>query len=121
MLHPPGEGAAAAEAEMAAEDGAQTGTRVFRVWGDGSGPNGSYWTTTDPSTVQDFRAVAGLPDANTGRFVSEGILTDSSGVTSTPGGAASGAGGPGGLPEVVIPNPAQQVQLTNVSGVNPPY
>lgn len=54
-------------------------------------------------------------------FVSEGILTDSSGVTSTPGGAASGAGGPGGLPEVVIPNPAQQVQLTNVSGVNPPY
>jgi len=97
------------------------GTQVYRVWGDGSGPNGNYWTTTDPSTVSDFRSAAGLPEANSGRFVSEGILTDTNGVTFTPGGAASGAGGPGGLPEVVIPDPANQVQLTNVSGANPPF
>jgi RHS repeat-associated protein len=95
------------------------GQRVFRVWGDASGPNGSYWTKVDPGTIANFRAAAGLPSGNTGRFVSEGLLVDVRGVSS--GFARSGAGGGGGIPELFIPNPARQVQLLRVSGANPPF
>lgn len=82
--------------ECASPGGA--GTKVYRVWGDGAKPNGQYWTTVDPSTVPNYRAAAGLPEANSGRFVSEGVLHDTCGVQFRS--AASGAGGPGGLPEV---------------------
>ena len=92
---------------------------VYRVWGDGARPNGSYWTTTNPGTVPNFRARAGLPEQNSGRFVSEGVLIDECGVSY--GRAAGGAGGPGGIPEVFVPDPARQVQLTRVSGVNRPF
>jgi RHS repeat-associated protein len=92
---------------------------VYRVWGDASGPNGSYWTTTNPNSVSGFRSMAGLPEANSGRFVSEGVLTDKCGVRF--GSAAPGAGGPGGLPEVLVPDPARQIRLTRVSGANPPF
>ena len=61
--------------------GAKNGTRVFRVWGDGAGPNGRSWTNIDPGTVPNYRDVAGLPVENTGRFVSEGVLVDATGVT----------------------------------------
>ena len=104
-------------AEEAIEVG--EGTTVYRVWGDASGPYGRSWTTVDPSTVADFRSAAGLPNANTGRFVSEGVLNDATGVTTRSSLALDG--NPGGLPEVLIPNPESQVTLTSVSGVNPPH
>lgn len=107
----------AADAAKAAT-GVTEGTTVYRVWGDGAGPNGQSWTTVDPATAGNFRAEAGLPDANTGRFVSEGRLADSTGVTTMT--AAPADGNPGGLTEVKIPNPAGQIDLTNVSGANPP-
>jgi RHS repeat-associated protein len=95
------------------------GTKVYRVWGDDAGANGSSWTTVDPRTVENYRDVAGLPDQNTGRFVSEGILQDTTGVSVKT--ADPLHGNAGGLPEVVIPNPAQQVNLLNVQGLNPEF
>src|SRR5207249_6793813 len=95
------------------------GTRIWRVWGDAAASDGSSWTTVDPSIVSDFRSAAGLPTQNTGRFVSEGILTDTTGVTSRSSLALGG--NPGGLPEIVIPDPAIQVKLTSVGGVNPRF
>ena len=104
---------------LAAKGAPKPGDKVYRVWGDKAGPNGSYWSRTNPADVPNYRDAAGLPDRNSGRFVTEGRLTDTTGVTSTPGGAASLGGNRGGLDEVVIPNPGQQVEVTGVSGVNP--
>ncbi|MFH1640824.1 MAG: hypothetical protein ABIA66_02540, partial [Candidatus Omnitrophota bacterium] len=95
------------------------GTKVYRAWGDDAGPYGRSWTTTDPNSVPNFRSEAGLPPQNTGRFVSEGTVIDPSGIKVKP--ADSIYGNPGGLEEVVIPDPQSQVQLDSVSGVNPEY
>jgi hypothetical protein len=54
------------------------GTKVL-VWGDDAGAWGRSWTTVDPRTVPDYRDAAGLPDQNTGRFLSEGVLRRGSG------------------------------------------
>ena len=90
-------------------------TTVYKVWGTEpndpdfarqSGPWGSSWTTTDPSTVPNYRAYAGLPSGgatgalNTGRFVSVGTLRDSSGVQLRSALALDGQ--PGGLIEVLV-------------------
>lgn len=73
----------------------------------------------DPRTVPSYRDVAGLPNQNSGRFVSEGILVDTDGVTVTT--ATPLHGNSGGMVEIVIPDPVNQVQLRRVSGVNPEY
>jgi hypothetical protein len=95
------------------------GTKVFRVWGDEAGAWGRSWTTVDPRTVPNFRNAAGLPAQNSGRFVTEGILENTQGVTTR--GALPLHGNAGGLPEVVIPNPATQVRPVNVQGLNPEF
>jgi len=92
------------------------GTKVFRVFGENNNPLGQSWTTVDPRTVDNFRDAAGLPDVNTGRFVAEGRKTDMSGVSTRS--ALPLDGNKGGLPEVLIPNAANQVRLERVSGVN---
>jgi hypothetical protein len=97
----------------------KTGDKVYRVWGDGAGPDGRSWTNINPESVPNFRAEAGLPPQNTGRFVTEGRLKDTTGVVTKP--AESLYGNPGGLQEVFIPDPKNQVQIERVSGVNPEY
>jgi hypothetical protein len=103
----------------AASNEVRAGTPVFRVFGDRSLPFGQSFTPVNPGTVTNYRAAAGLPEVNSGRFVLEGILNDTRGVTFRQ--ALPGAGGAGGLPELVIPNAAQKVTVTRVSGVNPPF
>nr|WP_256381552.1 RHS repeat-associated core domain-containing protein [Sulfuricella sp. T08] len=102
-----------------AKAGVQEGTQVFRVWGDGANAWGRSWTTVDPRTVQNYRDTAGLPNQNSGRFLSEGVLKDTSGVTLKA--ADPLHGNIGGLPEVVIPNPQSQIKLQNVQGINPKF
>jgi RHS repeat-associated protein len=97
----------------------KAGEKVYRVWGDGAGAEGRSWTNVNPETVPNFRAGAGLPPQNTGRFVTEGRLIDTTGVITKP--AESIYGNPGGLQEVVIPDPKNQVQIERVSGANPEY
>jgi hypothetical protein len=77
------------------------------------------WTNVDPRTIPDYRNVAGLPDQNTGQFLSEGVLTDPAGVTVKL--ADPLHGNIGGLVEVVVPNPPAQIGVTNVVGLNPPF
>jgi len=92
------------------------GTKLYRVWGDGAPADGRSWTNVDPGKVTNFRAEAGLPPQNSGRFVSEGTLIDTTGVAVKT--ADSIYGNPGGLSEVVVPDPNAQIQLERVSGVN---
>ena len=96
------------------------GTKVYRVWGGKSGPWGESWTTVNPNTVPNLRSAAGLPDVNAGRFVSEGVLQSTEGVTSR-GALIIKSGQQGGLPELVIKGAEQKVLLQRVSGVNPEF
>ena len=105
---------------IAAKSGIQEGTSVYRVWGGKSGPWGESWTTVNPNTVPNLRSAAGLPDVNAGRFVSEGVLQSTEGVTSR-GALIIKSGQQGGLPELVIKGAEQKVLLQRVSGVNPEF
>jgi hypothetical protein len=98
---------------------ASAGTKIFRVWGDGAGAWGRSWTPVDPRTVANFRNIAGLPNQNSGRFVSEGILQNAEGVTTR--GALPLHGNAGELPELIVPNPQSQISLWNVQGLNPEF
>lgn len=75
--------------------------------------------------MPNYREAAGLPSGgesgafNAGRFVSEGIINDASGIQVRQ--ALSVDGKPGGLVEFVVPNPEVQITLIGVYGVNPPY
>jgi hypothetical protein len=95
------------------------GTTVFRVWGDGAKPWGGSWTPVDPRTLPNYRNAAGLPNQNSGRFLSEGILRSTTGVTARE--ALPLHGGAGGLREMEIPHAQQQIQLQNVQGLNPQF
>lgn len=96
------------------------GTKVYRVWGGKSGAWGESWTTVNPNIVPNLRSAAGLPDVNAGRFVSEGVLQSTEGVTSR-GALIIKSGQQGGLPELVIKGAEQKVLLQRVSGVNPQF
>jgi len=49
----------------------------------------------------------------------EGIFKDTTGVVSRD--ALALVGNPGGLDELLVPNPESQIQIINVCGVNPPF
>lgn len=95
------------------------GDKIYRVWGDGAKAGGRFWSRTDPSTVKNYRDVAGLPNQNSGRFVTEGILTNTKGVKQNY--AAPLHGNKGGLDELIVPNPNKQIRIKRVSGVNPEF
>jgi len=92
---------------------------VYRVWGDDSAAWGHSWTTVDPSTIANYRDFAGLPDLNTGRFISVGQITDPSGISMRA--ALALDGNAGGLSELLIPDPFMQIELNGVYGINPKY
>ncbi len=110
------------EKEVAAKMGSEIaeGTKVYRVWGGKSGPWGESWTTVNPNTVPNFRSAAGLPDVNTGSFVSEGVLQSTEGVSAR-GALVIKPGQQGNLPELVIKNAEQKIKLQRVSGANPNF
>lgn len=96
------------------------GTKVYRVWGGKSGPWGESWTTVNPNTVSNLRSAAGLPDVNAGRFVREGVLQSTGGVTAR-GALVIKPGQQGNLPERVIKNAEQKIKLQRVAGANPEF
>src|SRR5262249_15684002 len=100
----------------------QTGgqfTKVFRVWGNDAKAWGKSWTPVDPRSVPNYRSAAGLPNQYSGRFLSEGILRNAEGVKTRE--ALPLPGGDGGLREMQVPHPQQQIQLQNVQGLNPEF
>jgi hypothetical protein len=103
-------------AAKAAEDGIPG----FGIFGGEARGLGHSWTTVNPGELSNYREAAGLFPGNSGQFGAEGVLTNSEGVISRS--ALSGPGGVGGgLPELVVPNPASQIRLTRISGVIPPF
>lgn len=84
---------------------------------------GPSWTPVNPSTVNNFRDAAGLPNAyNLGRFVSVGKIYDLSGIIIKS--ADEIPPNTGGLLEYKFIDPARsamQIILQDVFGVNPPY
>ena len=110
-----------------------SGVQIFRVWGEdlaktglpGSSAWGHSWTPIDPSTVTNFRNIAGIPSGlesgsfNAARFISVGTVNDPTGILIRNAGALDGQ--LGGLLEYIIPNPQAQILLQFVGGINPPY
>jgi hypothetical protein len=97
-----------------------TGMSLYRTWGGGARSDGISWTTINPAVVPNYRDAVGLPDKNAGRFLSHGILIDKTGVTSKfP--AHPLDGNRGGLPELIVPDPAKQIKIVRVVGVNPRF
>jgi RHS repeat-associated protein len=94
-------------------------TKVYRVWGGKSGPNGRSWTRVDPRTVPNYRDAAGLPDSNTGRFLSEGELINTEGVNATT--ASELDGNQGGLDELEVPNPETQIDVFTIEVLAEPF
>jgi RHS repeat-associated protein len=93
----------------------QVGDPVYRVWGGDARPNGTFWTRTNPNEVPDYRKSASLPDENTGEWLSEGILKDTSGVEVTPGGATALRPGEGGVDELKVTDPSKSIEVTDVN------
>ena len=108
-----------AESVAAESINPQLGQKIYRVWGDEASPYGRSWTRTDPDTIPNYRNEAGLPNENTGRFVSEGTLSNLQGVEQRS--AIPLYDNICGLDEVVVPDPEEKIELENVSGMNPPF
>ncbi len=86
----------------------------------GSWPWGASWTDVNPFDLSDPRAELGLPtgpDGNPARFMSIGELRDVTGVERRD--ALPLDGNPGGAPELLIPDPQNQVELREIHGLNP--
>ena len=96
------------------------GQTVYRVWGGESSPWGQSWTPINPNTVENYRSVAGLPNVNSGRFVTEGVLISNEGI-SVRGAQIIQEGQQGGLTEYLIPNAMEKIRIIRVSGANPEF
>lgn len=86
------------------------GTKLYRVWGKYARQFGRSWTRVDPRTIITgmYGDLAGLPNANGGGKLSEGILSNDFGVYSTT--AAPLDGNVGGLDEVIVPDAENQIE-----------
>jgi hypothetical protein len=90
---------------------ATVGQKVYRVFGNRAKAYGRSWTPIDPRTVPNYAEAAGLPEGNSGKYLSEGTLINTQGVQArtalqvdTKYGLRSG-----GLPEYVVPDPKNQI------------
>ena len=97
--------------------GADSFDKIYRVYSGDAQAYGHSWSRTDPGSVPNFRDEAGLPDANTGRFVIEGRLVNTDGVIYRP--ALPCDGNAGGGDEILVPRPHTQIIIDRVSGANP--
>jgi hypothetical protein len=64
-----------------------------------------------------FRSSAGLPDQNSGRFITEGRLESIDAVKARD--ALPLHGNVGGMDEITVSHPESQIEVESVSGVNP--
>jgi RHS repeat-associated protein len=110
------------EAELATEDAAdESGEIVYRVHGGGSDAMGRSWTPTDPTTLDNPRDALGLPDENSGEYLSTARVKDWTGAFGQRATAIPEAGTAGGAPEYVFPNPEQQLEPIGTQPLNPPF
>ena len=104
------------------------GQAVYRVYGGDAMAGGASWSPINPASVNNYRKLAGLPSGgssaanNSGRFVIEGVLQDTSKVAQVRS-ALPLDGNKGGIPEFIIPNALKNgaVKIRRVGGVNPEF
>lgn len=112
-----GKGVSATTA-TATKAGTQT---VYRVFGGDARAQGFSWTTVNPTSVKDFRNVAGLPSGgtsgamNTADFMIKGKVNTNSIIKSRS--ALPLDGNKGGLPELIID--PKNVRLTDFKVLKP--
>jgi RHS repeat-associated protein len=100
------EAAALDVGEDAAADGEQF---VYRLHGGEAAEYGHSWTTVDPRTLENPRDALGLPDGNTAEYLSTAKVRDWTGVE--PRSALPLDGNAGGAPELLFPDPEQQLNI----------
>ncbi len=92
---------------------------VYRVHGGDSSPIGTSWTTQDPAEMANPRDELGLPNGNSGEFVSKARVLNEDGVERTIASALDGNSG--GAVEWRFPNPSMQLRVESTIEVHPPY
>jgi RHS repeat-associated protein len=107
------------DAAVSSESLLQEGTTVYRIWGGDSTAWGESWTRVNPMTVANYRNLAGLPSWNTGAYLSEGVLNDTTGITVRE--ALAFHGNDGGLDELVIQNAANKIDLKSITRLYPNF
>ncbi len=90
-------------------DTPEVGDSVRRIWGGRAGPDGQSWSRDSPNNMT--RDNLGLPDKNSGEFMSHGRINNVDGVSTQK--AVPADGRPGGGDEVIIPE--GQVDLDAVT------
>jgi RHS repeat-associated protein len=95
------------------------GATVYRVYGGKATLTGRSWTRVDPRTTLNYRSAAGLPDQNTGTHLAMGKVVDGTGVQTRS--ALPLDGNPGGLDEVLVPDPANQIRILDVFELDRPF
>ncbi|NOZ13090.1 MAG: hypothetical protein GXO69_05510 [Acidobacteria bacterium] len=107
---------------------ARIGQKVYRIFGGDSRWSGASWSPVDPSSIPNYRGVAGLPSGgtsgvtNTGRFVVEGRIVDPYKVIKVRK-ALPLDGNEGGVLEYIIPDWSENgaILIERVSGANPEF
>ncbi|MFA5144020.1 MAG: toxin TcdB middle/N-terminal domain-containing protein [Candidatus Omnitrophota bacterium] len=94
--------------------------KIYRVFGDGAKGDGIHWSPTNPDAVPNYRIQAGLPNANSGRFVAEARITRIDNIIVREATVIYGNGDVQMVKEYVIQDPLSRV-IERVSGANPEY
>lgn len=101
-------------------DGPYINQKIYRVFGDGAKGDGIHWSPTNPDLVPNYRIQAGLPNANSGRFVAEARITRIDNIIVREATVIYGNGDVQMVKEYVIQDPLSRV-IERVSGANPEY
>jgi hypothetical protein len=110
---------AAADAVTASRSPLHENQTLYRVHGGKARPLGTSWTPQNPAKLLDPRNDLGLPDSNSGEFVSRATVLNEDGVEKVV--ALPLDGNKGGAPEWKFPNPNLQLQIDSTMEVHPPY
>ena len=104
------------------KEGPYINQKIYRVFGDDAKWDGRSWTPENPDSVPNYRIQAGLPNANSGRFVAEATITQVNNIIVRESIVIYGNGDTRMIQEYVMPQDTQsQIALERVSGANPEY
>ncbi len=104
--------------QVAAKSADDAGELVYRVHGGDARQWGHSWTTENPLKMGNARSDLGLPKVNSGDYVTCARVCNSDGVIKR--NALPLDGNPGGGPELLFPNPQQQLQHLWTIRARPP-
>jgi hypothetical protein len=106
-------------AETALREADEIGEYVYRVHGGASAREGRSWTPADPAKMRDPRKELGLPNQNSGQYITRARVKNWAGVSGRR--SLPYHGNPGGAPEYLIPNPLENLGEMETKPVLPHY